>query len=139
MSDHIARLQQYLTSRDQSTGFEILTADASTREYFRIAWNGADAIACVYPEPFDPAEQTYLDVTRLFLAGGLPVAEIIDFDGPLGVIVQEDFGDRVLRDVLLEEDKETDSRLLNEAMSLIARIQTLTDKAFEMNSIASRL
>jgi len=139
MSDHVDRLQQYLTSRGQSTGFDALTADASTREYFRVSWNGADVIACVYPEPFDPAEQTYLDVTRLFTAGGLPVAKIIDVDGPFGVIVQEDFGDRILRDVLIEEDKETDSRLLNEAISLIARIQTLTTKASEMNSIASRL
>jgi len=139
MSDHVDRLQKYLTSRGQSTGFDALTADASTREYFRVSWNGADVIACVYPEPFDPAEQTYLDVTRLFTAGGLPVAKIIDVDGPFGVIVQEDFGDRILRDVLIEEDKETDSRLLNEAISLIARIQTLTTKASEMNSIASRL
>src|SRR5258706_7772620 len=139
MSDHIARLQKYLTSRGQSPGFDALTADASTREYFRIEWNGSSAVACVYHEPFDPAEQTYLDVTKLFLAGGLPVAEIIDFDGDFGVIVQEDFGDRVLRDVLIEENKETDPRLLNEAMSLIARIQTKTVKAFEMNSVASRL
>src|SRR5580765_1502899 len=118
MSDHIDRLQEYLKDRGQPTDFVALTADASTREYFRISFNDADAIACVYPEPFDPAEQTYLDVTRLFLAGSLPVAKIIDVDGPLGVIVQEDFGDRILRDVLLEEDKETDSRLLSEAISL---------------------
>src|SRR5258708_32499593 len=124
MPDHIDRLQKYLSARSQSTAFAALTADASTREYFRIEWNGTSAIACVYPEPFDPAEQTYLDVTRLFSAGDLPVARIIDFDGVFGVIVQEDFGDRVLRDVLLEEDKETDSRLLNEAISLRARIET---------------
>src|SRR5258706_1348568 len=103
MSDHIARLQKYLTSRGQPTGFVALTADASTREYFRIELNGSSAIACVYPEPFDPAEQTYLDVTKLFLAGGLPVAEIIDFDGDFGVLVQKDFGDQGLRDVLIQE------------------------------------
>ncbi|MEP6788579.1 MAG: phosphotransferase [Acidobacteriota bacterium] len=139
MSDIVERLQTYLASRGQAIEFVALTADASTREYFRIRWNGSDAVACVYPESFEPAEQTYLDVTRLFLAGGLPVAEILDVDGPLGVIVQEDFGDRILRDVLLEEDKETDSRLLSEAISLIARIQTLTEKAFAMGSVASRL
>lgn len=138
MSDHIEKLTKYLSSRGQSTAFESLTADASTREYFRIKWNGGNAVACVYPESFDPAEQSYLDVTRLFLDGGLPVAEVLDFDGDLGVIVQEDLGNRILRDALNEEN-DAESRLLNEAISLIARIQTVTGKAYATNSIASRL
>lgn len=138
MSQYVDRLQKYLISRGQPSAFESLTADASTREYFRIKWNGRDAIACVYAGPFDPVEQNYLDTTRLFLAGGLPVAEIIDFDGGSGVIVQEDLGDRILRD-LLNEETTGKSRLLNEAITMIARIQTATNKAFEMNSIASRL
>lgn len=139
MSDHLDRLQKFLRSRNQLAEGLSLTADASTREYFRIKWNGADAVACVYPEPFDPAEQTYLDVTRLFLAGGLPVAEILDFDGEYGVIVQEDLGDRILRDLLNDETDDTRARRLDEAISLTARIQTVTNKAFESNSIASRL
>ena len=133
------RLHKFLASRDQSGNITALTADASTREYFRINWNGISAIACVYPEPFDPSEQSYLDVTRLFAAGDLPVARVLESDGEFGVIVQEDLGDRILRNVLDEDDSDTDSRLLNEAITLIARIQTLTEKAFEMNSIASRL
>ncbi len=140
MSDYLDRLQSYLVSRQQSAVVESLTADASVREYFRIDWNGEKAIACVYPEPFDPAEQTYLDVTKLFLASWLPVAAIIDFDGDFGVIVQEDLGDRILREVMLEtHDDDIRFRLLDEAISLIARIQTATGTAFEMNSIASRL
>lgn len=139
MSDLQKRLKAFLESRSQPGEFQSLTADASTREYFRIGWNGGSAIACVYPEPFDPAGHSYLDVTRLFLAGGLPVAEIYDHDGDLGVIVQEDLGDTILREVLLETDEADAKRKLDEAISLIARIQTVTPKAFEMNSIASRL
>lgn len=139
MTDHIERLQAYLVSRRQLTGITSLTADASTREYFRIGWGDTTAIACVYPEPFDPADQNYLDVTRLFLAGGLPVAEIIDVDGGFGVIVQEDLGDTVLRDVLADSDESTRTQLLNEAILLIARIQVATPKAFKLNSVASRL
>ena len=146
MSDHTERLKKYLTARGQAAEFVQLTADASTRDYFRIRWNGKSAIACVYPEPFDPAEQTYLDATRLFVAGGLPVAKIIDFDGEIGVIVQEDFGDRILREEIVSSPHvskgisagRTD-RLFGEAISLIARIQTATEKAFEMHSIASKL
>ena len=133
------RLQQFLRSRGRSPEYISLTADASTREYFRIDWEGGNAIACVYPEPFDPADQNYLDVTRLFLDAHLPVAEIYDLDGALGVIVLEDLGDRILRDVLNEETDAEDSRLLREAVSLIARIQTATNRAYELDSIASRL
>lgn len=133
------RLERFLNSRGCSLDHQSLTADASTREYFRIDWNGGNAIACVYPEPFDPANQNYIDVTKLFLAADLPVAEIYDVDGDLGVIVLQDLGDRVLRDVLIAEVNKDDPRLLREAISLIARIQTATNKAYEMDSIASRL
>ncbi len=139
MSDSIARLQSFLHSRGCASEVVSLTADASTREYFRINWLGRTAIACVYPEGFDPAEQTFLDVTRLFQAGGLPVAEVLDFDGEFGVILQEDFGDRILRDVMLASDKVPRARLLNEAITLIAQVQAATPLAFDMNSIASRL
>ena len=139
MSDYFDRLQKFLADRQQPLDVESLTADASIREYFRIRWNGRGAIACVYPETFDPANQSYLDVTRLFTAAGLPVAEILDFDGDFGVIVQEDLGNRILREVMIESDEVPQNRLRDEAISLIARIQSATDKAFEMNSIASRL
>lgn len=139
MPNHVERLKTFLDSRGQSMDFQSLSADASTREYFRITWNGESAVACVYPESFDPAEQTYLDVTRLFMAGGLPVASVLDFDGEVGIIVQEDLGDRILRNVLIETEGFENSRKLDEAISIIARIQALTSKAYETNSIASRL
>lgn len=139
MSDYLYRLQQFLDAKHQPSDVQSLTADASIREYFRISWHGKNAIACVYPESFDPAGQSYLDVTKLFAASGLPVAEVLDFDGNLGVIVQEDLGDRILREVMIDSDTERRTRLLDEAITLIARVQTATDKAFEMDSIASKL
>jgi len=132
-------LEQFLQAQNEPIHIEPLTPDASTREYFRVAWRNSTAIACVYPEPFAPKEQTYLDVTNLFLRGGLPVAKIYDFSGELGVIVQEDFGDTILRDVLIDSEFEKKDSLLNEAVKLIARIQAATEKAFEFDSIASRL
>ena len=139
MSETSTRLTQFLNSRQQHGEVTLLTADASTREYFRIPWNGQTAIACVYPEPFDAAEQNYLDVTRLFLSVGLPVAEVYDADGELGVIVEEDLGDTILRDVLIAGTSEENARLRNEAITLIARIQATTPKAREMHSVASTL
>ena len=116
-----------------------LTADASTREYFRVLWNGGTAVACVYPEPFKKEEQTYLDVSRLFVSNGLPVAEIYDFDEDLGVIVQEDLGDVLLRDVLLSAGPEDRERLIDDAIRLIARIQGATQNAHDRDSVASKL
>ena len=78
-------------------------------------------------------------MTNLFLKNDLPVAEIYDFDGETGVIVMEDLGDTILRPILDKADEEEKENLINEAIRLIARIQTATESAFETNSIASKL
>lgn len=133
------RLKTYLAGRGAEPTFEIVTADASTREYFRIPWNGLTAIACVYPEPFAEAVDAYADVTQLFLSAGLPVAEIYDVDTERGIIVQEDLGNALLRDELLTADQPRRTRLLDEAISLIAQMQLATSAAFDRGSIASKL
>src|SRR5215203_1193336 len=139
MPDFLARLETFLISRSQAGSVEQLTQDASTREYFRVTWRAGTAIACVYPEPFIESEQSYLDVTNLFEKAELPVASIFDFDEKLGVIVQEDLGDRILRDVLVESNDAGRDILVGEAVKLIAKIQAATSKAFELGSVASRL
>lgn len=116
-----------------------LTPDASTREYFRLDWENQTAIACVYPEPFAPEEQSYLDATNLFVAAGLPVAEIYDYNGELGIIIHEDFGDKVLRPILDAVSESEKDHLLDQGIRLIAEIQVATLRAFELDSIASRL
>lgn len=117
-----------------------LTPDASTRVYFRIPWKrGASAIACVYPEPFDPEIHPFLDMTRLFDAAGLPVPQLLDVDALDGIIVQEDLGDRQLRDVLQASPEDERELQMERAIALIADIQAATPQAFERRSIASRL
>lgn len=133
------RLREFLKKNNQLDEINLLTPDASTREYFRISWNGKSAIACVYPQSFVAQEQTYLDVTHLFHDCGLPVADIYFFDGELGVIVLEDLGDVILRPVLDKAEYEEKDLFFDEAIKLIARIQAATPKAFEKNSVASKL
>src|SRR5215467_11670908 len=123
MSDYHHRLDQYLNLHSPGSTVQQLTQDASTREYFRIGWKSGTAIACVYPEPFVASEQTYLDATKLFRAAELPVAEVYDFDENLGVIVQEDFGDTILRSVLENSSATEKERLIDDSIELIARIQ----------------
>jgi aminoglycoside/choline kinase family phosphotransferase len=139
MSDFRSRLEQFLLARNETQETVQLTPDASTREYFRVGWNGSTAIACVYPESFVAVEQSYLDVTNLFISNGLPVAAILDFDESLGVIVQEDFGDVILRDVLTNSPADEKERLIDDAIRLIPRIQAATASAFNLGSIASKL
>src|SRR6185295_18724067 len=139
MPQQVERLKSYLASSGEPAEFQVVTADASTREYFRVVWNGGAAIACVYPDPFTEAVDAYVDVTQLFLSAGLPVAEIYDVDPGLGVVIQEDLGNVLLRDELLAADEVRRMRLLDEAISLIAQIQLATTSAFYRKSVASRL
>ena len=137
----ISRLNSFLSriSGVNPGNIKPLTPDASTREYFRIGWENSTAIACVYPEPLAWQEQSYLDVTNLFVAAGLPVAEIYEFSGEDGVIVHEDFGDQILRPVLDKVSERERDDWLNQAIVLIAEIQAATPLAEELGSIAARL
>lgn len=139
MADFLPRLERFLDSRGSDRKIQQLTPDASTREYFRVGWKGSTAIACVYPEAFVASEQGYLDVSELFSSGGLPVAEVFDFDESLGVILMEDLGDRVLRSQLEVAEPGDRERMLNESIDLIPRIQAATEAAYSKGSIASRL
>ena len=135
------RLARYLSGRRSVKDKDLvaLTPDASTREYFRIPWERKRAVACVYPEPFDPEFHPFLDITRLFSAVGLPVPEILAIDGSAGIIIQEDLGDAKLQHALQGSTDEEQEAFQERAISLIADIQAATPKAFEMKSIASRL
>ena len=136
-SDRLARF----IAEQGTTGKEVipLTPDASTRKYYRIGWKKRTAVAAVYPEAFDPEFHPYLDVTRLFLECEIPVPAIYAVDGAAGIIVQEDLGDEQLFQTYESESDETCDEYKEQAIALIAKIQKATDKANEMNSIASRL
>jgi aminoglycoside/choline kinase family phosphotransferase len=135
------RLLSFLAARSKVSEKDVhaLTPDASTREYFRFPWKKKTAIAAVYPEPFDPTFHPYLDVTRLFLEAHLPVPEIFEVDAERGIIVQEDLGDRQLRLVYESASEEDCEAYKEQAIVLIGQIQAATAKAYERNSIASRL
>src|SRR5713226_7265018 len=114
------RLVSYLAKRHSASKPEIvaLTPDASTREYFRIPWDQGTAVAAVYPEPFDPEVQPYLDVTNLFLECRLPVPKVYDVDGATGIIVQEDLGDHQLGQVFETAPDEECEALLEQAIEI---------------------
>lgn len=134
------RLARFITQQGTASKEVIpLTPDASTRKYYRIGWKKRTAVAAVYPEPFDPEFHPYLDVTRLFLDCGIPVPEIYAVDGNAGIIVQEDLGDRQLFHVYENESDEQCDEYKERAIALIAKIQNATERAYETQSISSRL
>src|SRR5688500_15117873 len=136
-SDRLARFmtQQGIASKEVIP----LTPDASTRKYYRIGWKKRTAVAAVYPEPFYPDYHLYFDVTRLLLDCGIPLPEIYAVDGNGGIIVQEDLGDRQLFHVCENESEERCDEYKEQAIALIAKIQNATERAYEMQSISSRL
>lgn len=139
MSNFTSRVTEFLARNGEPTEIQLLTADASTREYFRVSWKGVTAVACAYPEPFGTSEAAYIDATELFLAGGLPVAKIYAADLKNGIVIQEDLGDRILRDAMADAAPAKASALLNEAIAMIAMIQKDTPLAFDRKAVASSL
>jgi len=141
MSDLQKRLEEFLVQNHQTPALEQITPDASTREYFRVRWHDSPAIGCVYPfnELCKDQYEACLDVTGVFLGADLPVARIFAADDEKKIIIHEDFGDTILRNVLENADEATRENYLNEAIRLIARIQAVTPKAFAADSISSRL
>src|SRR6266478_9229396 len=123
-SSALDRLTSFLRTQAVKTAdITPLTPDASTRNYFRVDWKKGQAVAAVYPEPFDPEFHPYLDVTRLFAVSDIPVPEIYAVDGANGIIVQEDLGDKKLISVYETAPEDEWEHLKEHAVKLIARIQ----------------
>lgn len=100
-----------------------LTGDASDRRYFRILGPGRPLVLAVYSAPFDAATLPFINVTRLFRAMPVPVPEILDHAGDLGVLAQEDLGDVTLQAHLGAADAAEHDALYREALSFIEILQ----------------
>jgi hypothetical protein len=123
-----------------------LTPDASTRKYYRIASAakpGETLIVSLYPSPFNPHDNSFLDVTQLFERAALPVPRIIDVAGTEGIILQEDLGDTSLTKWLGDANERGNVRgaeeMLRRAIEMIAHIQATTELAYSMDSVSCRL
>jgi len=123
-----------------------LTPDASTRKYYRVSPQSkpdASYIISLYPTPFNPQNNSYLDVTRLFERAHLPVPRVIDVAGTDGIVLQEDLGDRSLAKWLSDAEAAGSQtgieEMLQRAIELIARIQAASELAATSGSVAGGL
>ena len=101
-----------------------LSGDASTRRYFRASCGGATAVVALHPEPFAPAELPFLELRELLASWGLPVPAVLEVDGPRGILLFEDLGDRTLQQALeLGLGAERRRELYRQAMDQVATLQ----------------
>jgi N-acetylmuramate 1-kinase len=95
------RVAEYLRQRfgTRAAGVRVtpLAGDASTRKYSRVEDAGATWVLALYPAGFAPEESSYLALHRLLSDWGLPLPEIVDCDGPRGIVLLEDLGDCTLQ------------------------------------------
>jgi len=96
------RVAQYLDGRFRARDVKVwpLSGDASTRRYYRIAVDGELSVLSLNPEPFDADHLPFVVVRNLMAGWGLPVPEIRDMEGSLGILLQEDLGDLTLQEAL---------------------------------------
>ncbi len=122
-----------------------LTPDASTRKYYRTSTTDRPdetLIVSLYPDPFNQADNSFVDATRLFERAGLPVPHIVTVADTKGIIVQEDLGDMSLSRWLSEAEARGDlaacESMLQQAIELIVRIQAATTLAYAIEAVAAR-
>jgi len=100
-----------------------LSGDASTRRYFRIRDGARSFVAALYPEPFAPAELAFLEVRDLLAGYGLAVPAVVHVDGPRGIVLQEDLGDRTLQGVLDGASGDRREELYRQAVDDVVTLQ----------------
>ena len=154
---------QHLNTRPDQVTLTKLAGDASTRSYFRAGANGASLIAALYTEPFDEQERAsdrltrlvardparmlsfandpcaHVEVSRLFLDGGLPVPRILGVSGNDRLLLLEDVGDIKLQDWIEGRPPDESLKEYRRAVRMIVDIQEQTTQALATSSICSCL
>ena len=100
-----------------------LSGDASTRRYYRVERDGATTVLALYPEPFEPDTLPFIVVRNLMAGWGLPVPDVLDVEGPLGVVTLEDLGDLTLQEALRDAGDARRTELYRQALDQLVILQ----------------
>jgi hypothetical protein len=123
----LALLREYLVERRPRDAERLrilpLSGDASTRRYYRLTNHETRYVFALYPEPFEAEGLPFLVVQRLLADYGLPAPAVVDVDGPRGIVLQQDLGDRTLQEALRECEPDRAATLVREAVHAIVRLQ----------------
>ena len=101
-----------------------LIGDASMRQYFRYTSDSRESfVLAAYPEPFDPENFNYKQIYDLLTSIEVPVPRILDLEGELGIVLQEDLGNLTLQEYLMTAAPAQRQERIREAIDYIIRIQ----------------
>ena len=94
MNDRLVSLAEQRFGR-RPDGLLDLAADGSTRQYFRLVWDGERTVVGALG-PDREENRAFLSFAQAFRAAGLPVPEIFAADEAAGAWLEEDLGDTTL-------------------------------------------
>ena len=119
------RVAQYLDDRFRSRDVKVwpLSGDASTRRYYRVAVDGELSVLSLNPEPFDADQFPFVVIRNLMAGWGLPVPEIRDMEGSLGILLLEDLGDLTLQEALKGAGPAKKKELYRQALDQLVVLQ----------------
>ncbi|MBI2835103.1 MAG: phosphotransferase [Acidobacteria bacterium] len=122
------RLQAYLERTrlvDRSARIVPLTGDASDRRYFRVLTpDHASRVLALHAEPFEYQLLPFINVARLLRQMRVPIPEILDHAGDLGILMLEDLGDVTLQAHLGSASAAEHAALYRQAVEVIATFQS---------------
>jgi len=101
-------------------GVDILKIEASGREYYRLHFDKAESLVMCYLDPKKGNHTKFLHTSNFFTSLSINSPEIILVDQDIGVIVQQDLGDKCLIDMDLNKNPE----LLKQSVEVLSIIQT---------------
>ena len=116
-------LSDRLGARAADTRVTPLSGDASTRRYYRIAIDGQPSVLSLHPEPFDDDHLPFVVIRNLMAGWGLPVPEIRDSEGSLGILLLEDLGDLTLQEALKGAGPARKKELYRQALDQLVVLQ----------------
>jgi aminoglycoside/choline kinase family phosphotransferase len=121
------RVQAYLKRSGLESGavtVHPLTGDASDRRYFRVLRRtDPPVVLALHAGPFDGDTLPFVQVARLLAAMPLPIPQILDRAGDLGILLLEDLGDVTLQAHVGAAPAAEHNRLYREAVTLIEILQ----------------
>jgi aminoglycoside/choline kinase family phosphotransferase len=119
------RVAEYLADRFGGRDVKVwpLSGDASTRRYYRIAVDGELSVLSLNPEPFDADQLPFVLIRNLMAGWGLPVPEIRDMEGSLGILLLEDLGDLTLQEALKGAGPAKKTELYRQALDQLVVLQ----------------
>ena len=126
------RVAQFLSDRFGSRAdlsVTPLSGDASTRRYYRVEEGGQSSVLSLYPEPFDADHLPFVVVRNLMAGWGLPVPEIKDLEGSLGILLLEDLGDLTLQESLNGASPAKRKELYRQALDQLVVLQREASRA----------